>query len=245
MPVTKICESCKKEFRVSPRRADEVKYCSRACKTEAGWLSFICRGCGSEVRRKKSGVGRSENLYCSRKCYSADRIGKSPVRVNPASEHLACCVSCKKEFRITATRRGIARWCSRECQAKDLIWRRECSEVEQGNKHWRWSGGKYKTHSGYIRYKKRVEGKEEATFNHRIVMLESMLQSEPEHPFILDVLGEKKLNPEIEVHHINRDRADNAFDNLLAVTKQAHAQIHHRNKRPNPWECWPRNPVKW
>ena len=76
-------------------------------------------------------------------------------------------------------------------------------------------------------------------------MVAWMLEEAPDHPFLVDVEGQKKLSPDVEVHHVDRVRSNNARDNLIAVTKPAHAQIHHRGKKPEPWECWPSNPTKW
>jgi hypothetical protein len=72
-----------------------------------------------------------------------------------------------------------------------------------------------------------------------------MLEDDPEHQFLVEVNGHKRLHPDIEVHHIDRVRSNNVRDNLLAVIYTAHAQIHHKGKKPEPWECWPSNPKRW
>lgn len=244
MAVQKVCLHCKKEFSVPNRRSDDVKYCSRQCKTEAGYLILACKSCGTEFKRKKSDQARSGEPYCSRLCFHADRVGKAPNRDFP-DRVVKVCEHCKQQFSVIPYRADKARWCSKECQAASPEWKRECSERQQGEKSWRWAGGKYLSKQGYIWTRSAKNGVRPLTLNHRVVVLLAMLEVEPDHPFIVDVNGEKKLSPEIEVHHIDRDRANNDLGNLLAVTKDAHAQIHHKNRKPRPWECWPREPEHW
>lgn len=245
MGVAKICGYCSKGFSVPNRRHETVKYCSRDCKTASGWDEVDCPVCAARFKRKKSGSKQSGIKYCSAACYQTTLLGKSQKVAPDAPRYYKVCETCSKDFRVTETRKDSARWCSRECQAISPAWIAECSERQQGDKHWRWAGGGYKTHEGYIRHKKKVFGAESFTYNHRIVIRDAMVASDPNHPFLLVVDGEIRLNPEIEVHHIDRDRSNNDPLNLLAVTKFAHSQIHHRNRKPDPWECWPSNPDRW
>lgn len=244
MAVQKVCQKCGVNFSVPLRRSDEVKYCSRDCKTEAGYATVACACCGVEVKRKLSEI-RGQAVYCSTDCYNKTKKGRKH-KVDPAQpRYFKNCEVCSKEFRVTLTRKDTARFCSRECQSNSPEWRKQASEVQQGEKHWRWSGGKYLTHQGYIRHKRKVLGQESATFNHRIVMQEALLQADPNHPFLMKVDGKVKLSSDVEVHHIDRDRANNELSNLLIVTKMAHAKIHHFNTKPKENECWPPNPTNW
>lgn len=245
MPVVKKCEHCGDEFKVPPRRSDEVRFCCRECKTLAGWRVMICPCCGETFRRKKSDHADSSVSYCSRRCYHSARIGE-PAR-NKREKTFAVCKECGKQFQITSTRKrmGNANWCSKECQGKSVIWRIANSERQQREKSWRWSGGLYENKWGYIRAKANVNGRQIMGLEHRAVIERAMAQSCPTHPFLRHVDGKVKLDSMIEVHHIDRNRSNNALSNLLAVTKNAHAQIHHRNKKPDPWECWPPDPVAW
>jgi hypothetical protein len=187
-----------------------------------------------------------EQKYCSRTCYHAGTKGAKHA-VDPNQEfYYKDCEVCGKNFRATLTRKDTARFCSRKCQSNSPAYRLEVSEKMQGEKHWRWAGGKYKNHSGYIRHKSKVLGTETVTMNHRSVIFAAMLNENPRHPFIVsNEDGVLKLSSEIEVHHIDRNRSNNVLSNLLAVTKLAHSQIHHHNLKPKPWECWPSNPIAW
>lgn len=244
MPVAKICGSCGKEFLVPQRRSETVKFCSLGCKTKAGRLSATCVKCGVTFEKPKSAT-KTPPKYCSHECYRATIKGSKHKPTPEDQRHYKVCEVCSKTFRVTLTRKDTARFCSRQCQSKSPTFRMEMSEKQQGEKHWRWGGGKWQNHGGYIRHKRQVLGSTEVLLNHRVVIEQAMLATEPNHPFLIEVDGKRRLSSEIEVHHIDRNRANNAFSNLLAVTKDAHAQIHHRNRKPEPWECWPRNPIAW
>ena len=102
----------------------------------------------------------------------------------------------------------------------------------------------YVTKYGYVR-RRTSRTDIRARSEHRLVLLEWMIEVDPDHPFIVEADGVKVLHPDIDVHHIDRNRANNDRGNLLAVTKLAHAKIHASGKRPEPWECWPQNPGIW
>lgn len=242
MSVEKICLACQVSFTVPNRRHEEVKFCSRACKTSAGWETLKCPCCAVEFKRKKSIGAKSEVKFCSQACSLASRKGRKHRADPDAVKYFRVCEVCSKEFQVTKTRKDTARFCSRECKGSSPEYRAHASASQKGEKSWRWSGGEYLNHGGYIM--KKIDGVGRP-LEHRHVIFLAMIIKAPTHPFIVTVGGEKKLSSDIEVHHIDRDRANNSLDNLLAVTKFAHAQIHHRNRKPEPWECWPSNPERW
>lgn len=241
MAVVKVCECCKKQFSVPNRRSEQVRFCSLACKTEGRRKTLECVVC----KKSFSCEAHVDRKYCSRTCFhTANKGAKHAVDPEQPRYHKVCEV-CGKEFRVTLTRKDSARFCSKTCMASSPAFRAEKSEASRGEKHYRWAGGLYKTGDGYIRHKRKALGTETVTFNHREVVLTALIEENPEHPFLVVVDGVKKLSPDIEVHHIDRIRSNNALANLLAVTKHAHAKIHHHGTKPKPWECWPSNPTAW
>jgi hypothetical protein len=235
--VLKHCVSCGKEFFVPPRRSESVKYCSRKCKTDAGWELRKCCVCGAPIRRKRSDYKRSAHTYCSPDCYYAvQRRRRKPALNRPM--YFRTCEVCEKRFRVNAQRKNTARFCSRNCQSKSVQFRIEMSAVQSGEKSHRWKGG-------ISRHIKRKPGTPARRAPQRAKLESAMLEMDPNHPFLAVVGGKKQLSSGIDVHHIDRNSRNNALSNLLAVTRDAHARIHRHNRKPDPWECWPPNPRAW
>jgi hypothetical protein len=240
MAVLKTCQQCKTEFSTPNRRAETVKFCSLACKTQAGWKSLACPQCGAAFQRKVSDL-KGQTAYCSRECYDATKLGRLNAKPD-APRYEKVCEQCKVTFPVTKTRAATARFCSRACQSNSDAWRKECSEKQVGEKHWRYRGGNYSGSAAYAQTPT-VNGVRFSV--HRAIMTAHMAAKVPDHPFLYEKDGRKVLRTHIHVHHIDRDPANNALENLLALTIDAHAKLHHNGRKPEPWECWPPNPAKW
>lgn len=247
----KSCEVCGKQFSVPARLKDVRKHCSAECKHQSTRIALTCKTCGGIWWTWKSQIkihGRpGAGQFCSKACADVAKrkaVPEKPVKVKPVPIYKSCEV-CDKTFRIWPSRKDTARFCSSACKGQSESYRAKCSEQQQGEKSWRWSGGVYKNGDGYIRTKKNKNGIVVALLEHSQVMIEWILEEEPSSLFLVDVDGRKKLHPDVQVHHIDRVRSNNDRLNLLVVTKVAHAQIHNKGKKPEPWECWPSNPTKW
>ena len=239
--VQKVCLCCGKEFSTPRRRSDEVKFCSWECRVQAGNKETLCARCGKPFVHKQN----EDRQYCSKACYHEATKGVSR-NAQPETWHYLNCEECGKAFHVIASRKGKARFCSKACQHKNPAYLARASESQKGEKSWRWMGGLYQLSNGYISARGvRVYSKGGRRFNHRLVIEQAMMAAEPNHPFLIVIDGVKKLDPAVEVHHIDRKRSNNDLSNLLAVTKPAHARVHHGNHKPHPWECWPSNPERW
>lgn len=249
--VIKKCRQCFKPFTVKASAADKIHFCSAECRTLSGRVSLTCRHCGDAYSAKASQKDRS--AFCSMSCKTA---GGGVEKV---------CECCGKSFTVPRRRSDEVRFCSIECKTngrrKTLacefckkpfscelhVERKFCSracfhaaEKPSGESHYLWKGETYQTGNGYVR----LAGKG-AGMQHRAVLLTLILGQAPDHPFLVEVEGQKIWHKDIDVHHIDRNRSNNELSNLLAVTRSAHLLIHHRNRKPDPWECWPPNPDKW
>ena len=239
MSVEKTCGHCAKSFIVPNRRHETVKFCSLACKTQGRRRTVVCVACGQSFERQ---AHLAASKYCSRECYHSTRPGVR-LNVERGERHYRTCEVCAVSFRVTLTRKDTARFCSRACQSKSVPYRQHMSEVQRGAKSHSWKGGLYQGRYGYVRVRGTDRSSREHHFQHRYVIETAMLEQAPDHPFLVEINGKKKLNPKIDVHHIDLDRANNAFSNLLAVTRKAHGQLHGKNRTPDPWECWPHSHI--
>lgn len=239
------CAKCGAAVRGRPYVAAGQRYCSTECKQSDTRVNLTCPQCGGPFWEWRSQMAaRGANPYCSKACVdTAKRKTRPPPRLRPPV--LKVCETCSVTFRIPPARRNKARFCSRNCRDSNAAFRQRASEIQQREKHWRWGGGRYQRGTGYVRIKGRKNAVETGRAEHRAVMLTWLQEESPDHPFLVTVDGARRLHPDVDVHHIDRDRANNARSNLLAVTKPAHAQIHHRGTKPNAWECWPPDPATW
>lgn len=216
-----ICGYCGKEFSVPQRRSETVKFCSWECRVAGGNKTVPCAKCGRSFVQKQ----HQKHLYCSNECSYAMRAGRVLTLVK-RQRHFKNCEVCGSSFRLTVTRERTARFCSRKCQATALGW-----------------DGRYKDGYGYAKTSR--VGPNGPRFIHRILVEQALIAAEPNHHFLVENNEVKRLDRKVEVHHIDRNRSNNDLSNLLAVTKKAHAQIHTRNRKPDPWECWPPHPDHW
>ena len=248
----KTCEGCGKVFSVKRYLAEIRKHCSAECKHQANRVTLTCKTCGKTWETWKSQIkihGRpGAGQFCSKPCADQAKVIPKPVKPakKPPSEIFKTCEVCEKTFRVYPCRKDTARFCSSACKGQSESYRAKCSEQQQGEKSWRWSGVDSIKNGDYVRIKSNCDGFKDFRFEHTHVMVKWLLEEAPEHPFIVDVDGIKKLHHSLDVHHIDRVRSNNTRENLLIVTKTAHAKIHHKcNKKPEPWECWPSNPKRW
>ena len=241
----KNCETCGSTFNVKPYLANEKRHCSQACKDAANKVSFTCPGCGSAFFVYRSQLARRGNTpHCSKKCADeAKRKPKPPKRIR--ERVFKVCEECGKTFRVPPVRKETARFCSIACKASNVEFRQRCSDAQPTKNTGRWVGDSYLTNGGYVRVRRKRKDGDTVRWEHTNVMLDWLTEAAPQHAFLVMVDGFTRLHPDVEIHHIDRDRSNNVRENLLAVTRNAHAQIHRRGRKPEPWECWPPNPEKW
>lgn len=179
-------------------------------------ITKTCASCGKEFSVPKC---RSESATtCSRACkaqissekYKSKRIKRS-------------CLTCGKEIEVLPNRALNAndgKYCSIAC--KNI-----------GMSHWtrpKLLPNEKCTFYGYVKVK--VEGHPFAVSGyvnkHRLVVEDVMREKVPDHKFLVEIDGRKYLRQEISVHHIDEDKSNNDFENLIACTAAAHNAIHDK-----------------
>lgn len=123
---------------------------------------------------------------------------------------------CGREFKVPqhAVKKGRGRFCSPSCAGKA-----KPKHIQVGELNPSWKGGLTKSSKGYWYVRK------------------------PDHPRAgkngyvkrADLVAEQMLGrpllPEEEVHHKNRNKEDDAPDNLEALTRKEHARLHGEERR--------------
>ena len=157
--IEKVCEQCKKEFKVRPFKANQ-RFCSKNCwylwksknlcgECGANWqggnVKKSCKWCGKEFGVKPSRA--DEKRFCSQKCWylwaSKNQRGKN----NPGWKRVKkICGQCGKEFEAAPS--ANRQFCSRKC------WYLWTSKNRRGENHpgWNekvkkiceWCGGEFK-----------------------------------------------------------------------------------------------------
>lgn len=75
-------------------------------------------------------------------------------------------------------------------------------------------------------------------FEHRLVVEQHLRETDPGCGLLLLLGDQLYLRPDIEVHHLDEVKDNNAVENLLPLTKSEHATLHYgqrtnlRNQRP-------------
>ncbi len=61
---------------------------------------------------------------------------------------------------------------------------------------------------------------------HRVVLEEHLRAVDPTSVHLVEVEGVRYLRPDVEVHHLDHDKANNHPGNLLPMSKSDHAAFH-------------------
>lgn len=229
----KICEICGKEYKPHTfERAKKSRTCSKKCfgilrKTDPklrqasidnlpkdvagqnnprwkGPITHICIICGKEFEKNRRQGPNHVFKTCSDKCLailkSQNRTGENNPYWKGGLETIAC-LNCKQEFEAPPS--SNRKFCSLEC--RDSYWQ------EDPSRHPNWQGGISKEPYPFEfdeNLKEQIRGRDNR---------QCQLCGVPE-----DGRYEKH-----HVHHINYQKHDLRFKNLITLCRSCHNQTHH------------------
>lgn len=232
--VKKVCIICSKEFDVKTSDKEQ-KTCSMQCAgvlKRKETLKKVCVICEKPFEVYPS---RPDAQTCSHEC----AIG---VRADGAKRRAFIeCEQCGKDFDVANSHADRRRFCSKDCMNISDVLKAETSARTSSVNNPMWNGGYVRQSQGYIY--KFIKGhpftwKRSYILEHRFIVEERMRKEAPEHHFLVEIDGEKYLSPDIDVHHMDKDRSNNDPTNLIAVTGWAHRLIHN-GKHPYKGTYWP------
>jgi hypothetical protein len=213
-------------------------------------VKLICVVCGVGFFVYQSQVGKAK--CCSNKC------GYIVRGLTNQKRSLLKCEYCGKQFEEHICHVDRRRFCSIKCKFDSTVYKAEQAARVSGKKNPLWKGGIVKQSDGYV-YQHNPEHPLSSKFSyklqHRLVLEEKLKELESDHHFLTDIDGVKYLKPSIHIHHLNKDKKDNRFENLIAVTRTIHAYLHGQEKKevcrstaykrkrksttPTEKNCWP------
>lgn len=179
-----------------------------------------CEVCGTEFSVPPS---RDRVTTCSRECGYKARNARRPRDLVVLQ-----CKLCKKEFRENRCHAARRTYCSTGCRDADPAYISRKSEQRRGEKNPQWNGGIAKHPDGY-KYQlapPEINATRRYVLQHRIIMLNHLMTTDPDHPAIVEEGGRPSLSLKYDVHHIDGDKANNSIENLQILTKSEHLKIH-------------------
>lgn len=179
-----------------------------------------CEVCGSEFKVPPSRAAKAKT--CSHACsvrYRAEAIKR---------QEAVTCARCGKEFQTPRCHAGRRKFCSYECKHTDPAYLSRLSRVNSGAANAMWKGGVVAHSSGYIcrLAPHHPFSSNNYVLEHRLVMECWLRENDPDSCFLVRLGDQLYLTPEIVVHHVDEDKANNAIGNLQCMTLAEHTRLH-------------------
>lgn len=185
----------------------------------------LCEVCGKEFTAANARAGSAKT--CSYACKGVLQV----AQYQETRTRLEC-LKCGKAMYASPSRvERSPKFCSKACRAASPS-PKLGAKVEDGSTCISSQGYVYE----YARWHHfAIRGR---VFQHRLVIEALMRVSAPNHPLLIEVEGQKYLQPGVDVHHKNEVKTDNRPSNLVACTKAAHKDMH-KGVAPMAGEIWP------
>ena len=173
--VSRQCQQCGAGFMA--HAADVArgggKFCSHLCylddkRAKSKNVATACNICGKAMVIGNRELKRNWGRFCSNECRAVGRITQTEIT----------CATCKKVFKVVASRSATVQTCSRACHFAHLRTlpvaspeERFWEKVKKVGECWHWTGAKSETGYGLLAKTKRDHpgrGKSKVFFAHRL-----------------------------------------------------------------------------
>jgi len=74
-------------------------------------------------------------------------------------------------------------------------------------------------------------GKSSYVMEHRLVVERHLRETDPESKWLVEVDGERYLDPKADVHHVDENKSNNTLDNLEVLAKGDHTRLHNPGEK--------------
>lgn len=189
--------------------------------------NYKCQECKKEIYVAPNKIQKNPLRFCSVECRKINTEKRM-------LENVIKCEVCDKKFYVKPSRlkRSKHICCSKECDSK----LRKITYLGENNHQF---GKKGQLNSSYLKTEKSLR-KDGYVYIRRYSHPLSVSGWIREHRLIaemylmtheqsIEINGERYLNPKLEVHHIDEDRANNDLSNLVILTKSDHKALHNKN----------------
>jgi dUTP pyrophosphatase len=192
-------------------------------------LIVDCYNCGKKINIPPSRFEMRDKFYCSKKCEGIDRVAKPN----------AVCPVCGVDFHIKLSRLKRTKnkiCCSKKCGSiYRSTWFSGNGNHQTGMKgelNYSYKSDIRLSSYGYILVRALLHpfrNVDNFVFLHRFVMEKYLRACEPDSEYLISVPDKNilYLDPEIEVHHIDNNKLNNAVSNLECIDKGSHVSLHN------------------
>lgn len=181
-----------------------------------------CQICGTEFSVPKCREKTAK--ACSKECAVKVRALSNRRQVKKT------CPECGQVFEVPQSHKDRRTYCSYKCRDTSPERLRKAALARAGDKNPMWKQGFHTRRDGYVYELAPLDHHFRSpngyVLQHRLVMERYLVEHEPSSSHLVSIDGGLYLRPELHVHHIDEDKANNRLENLICVSAADHRKLH-------------------
>lgn len=202
---------------------------------EPSFKLIKCEYCGKEFECQTFRIKKHKHLFCSKKCEGEWKKSQT--------ENNCICEYCGKKFhrKESHIKKYIKSYCSVKCANEDKRKRYTGEGNHQyglkGQLNASWKSDEKISFYGYklIRQLEHpFKNSDDFVFEHRLVAEKYLLNDINS----IEIDGQKYLNPNFVVHHIDFNRLNNDVSNLSVMKRDEHSKMHQSLKSDEDYKTY-------